>query len=230
MCKLPSACAQLSSGRLRGPQEVLEDLGYETDWAIWNVKMVLGVISCVCAGVAQLWPGEYPETKIVLMVCCGIYYAAAVWLQYIASFQECGWFVFTQPKPTAKWSTTAGIALTSTMERYEYEYTLSVEVRPGSDTQLPVRRRSPLATSLPLLPPKDLGEAWSEVWIRACCCVVAQEGQTVQLVKGLNDYFDTEGYLAHEIFEKDIERLIGQFEKVMAPPKPKLDDNDDKED
>ena len=143
MCKLPSACAQLSSGRLRGPQEVLEDLGYETDWAIWNVKMVLGVISCVCAGVAQLWPGEYPETKIVLMVCCGIYYAAAVWLQYIASFQECGWFVFTQPKPTAKWSTTAGIALTSTMERYEYEYTLSVEVRPGSDTQLPVRRPSP---------------------------------------------------------------------------------------
>ena len=52
----------------------------------------------------------------------------------------------------------------------------------------------------------------------------------MQLVKGLNDYFDTEGYLAHEIFEKDIERLIGQFEKVMAPPKPKLDDNDDKED
>lgn len=60
--------------------------------------------------------------------------------------------------------------------------------------------------------------------------MVAQEGQTVQLVKGLNDYFDTEGYLAHEIFEKDIERLIGQFEKVMAPPKPKLDDNGDKED
>ena len=153
ICKLLSPCAQLTSGRLRGPQEVLEDLGYETDWAIWNVKMVLGVISCVCAGVAQLWPGEYPETMIVLMVCCGIYYAAAVWLQYIASFQECGWFVFTKPKPTAKWSTTAGIALTSTMERYEYEYTLSVEVRPGSDTQLPVCRpscrRSPLATSLP---------------------------------------------------------------------------------
>ena len=151
---------------------MLEDLGYETDWAIWNVKMVLGVISCVCAGVAQLWPGEYPETMIVLMVCCGIYYAAAVWLQYIASFQECGWFVFTKPKPTAKWSTTAGIALTSKMERYEYEYTLSVEVRPGSDTQLPVRRpscrRSPLATSC--LPPRRMGRAWSEarVLLRGC--------------------------------------------------------------
>ena len=209
---------------------MLEDLGYETDWAIWNVKMVLGVISCVCAGVAQLWPGEYPETMIVLMVCCGIYYAAAVWLQYIASFQECGWFVFTKPKPTAKWSTTAGIALTSTMERYEYEYTLSVEVRPGSDTQLPVRRPS-CRRSPPRHFPACRRDAWGEHGLRrGCCCVVAQEGQTVQLVKGLNDYFDTEGYLAHEIFEKDIERLIGQFEKVMAPPKPKLDDNGDKED
>ena len=157
---------------------VLEDLGYGTDWHIWNLKMVLGTISCVCAGVAQLWPGEYPETKVVLMTCCGIYYVCAVWLQYIASFQECGWFLFTQPKSTATWSKNTGIALTSYMERYDYQYTLCVEVVPGS--------------SVP--PPKE----------------------EVKLVKGLNDYFDSEGYLAHEIFERDVERLVARFEQTMA--------------
>eukprot|EP01044_Picomonas_judraskeda_P028392 COSAG03_NODE_9410_length_722_cov_0.996790_1_plen_186_part_10 len=111
---------------------VLEDLGYDTDWRVWNLKMVLGTISCICAGVAQLWPGEYPETKVVLMACCGIYYACAVWLQYIASFVECGWFVFTRANSEASWSKTAGIALTSYMERYDYEYTLCVEVRSGA--------------------------------------------------------------------------------------------------
>ena len=134
-------------------------------------------ISCVCAGIAQLWPGEYPETKVVLMTCCGIYYVCAVWLQYIASFVECGWFVFTQPKATATWSKEAGIALTSYMERYDYEYTLCVEVRPGSGVENPK--------------------------------------EEVKLVKGLNDYFDSDGYLAHEIFERDIERLLKRFEETM---------------
>lgn len=157
---------------------VLEDLGYGTDWRVWNLKMVLGTISCICAGVAQLWPGEYPETKVVLMACCGIYYACAVWLQYIASFVECGWFVFTRANSEASWSKTAGIALTSYMERYDYEYTLCVEVRPGAGVENPK--------------------------------------EEVKLVKGLNDYFDSDGYLAHEIFERDIERLVKRFEDTMA--------------
>jgi hypothetical protein len=158
--------------------QVLEDLGYPTDWRVWNLKMVLGTISCICAGIAQLWPGEYPETKVVLMVCCGIYYACAVWLQYIASFVECGWFVFTNAKPSASWSKETGIALTSYMERYDYEYTLCVEVRPGSGVENPK--------------------------------------EEVKLVKGLNEYFDSDGYLAHEIFERDIERLVKRFEDTMA--------------
>ena len=38
----------------------------------------------------------------------------------------------------------------------------------------------------------------------------------MKLVKGLNDYFDSDGYLAHEIFERDIERLVKRFEDTMA--------------
>jgi hypothetical protein len=128
------------------------------------VKMLLGTVSCVCAGIAQFWPGEYPQTKWVLLSCCAVYYLCGIVLQYIATFMERYWFVFTHPKPTAKWSTGVGIALSSTMERYEYEYTLCVEAVPSS--------------GLPPLP------------------------EPLTLVKGLNEYFDSDGYLAHEIFEK----------------------------
>ena len=110
--------------------------------SVWNIKMFLGALSCACAGIAQLWPGEYPETKNVLVGCCGVYYLCAVILQYIASFVECHWFVFTRPKPTAKWSSTVGIALSSVMERYDYEYTLIAEPLPNSGVAAPAEVRS----------------------------------------------------------------------------------------
>ena len=108
----------------------LAELGYETDWRLWNAKMLLGLISCICAAVAQFWPAEYPKNKMVLLLCCGIYYGCGVILQYLTTFRENGWFVFTTPHPDAKWSTTQGIALTSSMERYEYEYTMTIDAIP----------------------------------------------------------------------------------------------------
>ena len=37
----------------------------------------------------------------------------------------------------------------------------------------------------------------------------------MQLVKGLNEYFDSDGYLAHEVFERDVEKLVQRFEAAM---------------
>ena len=41
-----------------------------------------------------------------LLSSCVIYYLCGAILQFIATFHEGQWFVFTNPKPDAKWSTT----------------------------------------------------------------------------------------------------------------------------
>jgi hypothetical protein len=108
----------------------LDKLGYKTDWRLWNAKMGLGFVSCLCAAIAQFWPAEYPANKMVLLVCCGVYYLCGAILQYLTSFRENGWFVFTEPKDGVVWSTSQGIALTSSMERYDYDYTMVIEAVP----------------------------------------------------------------------------------------------------
>ncbi|CAM9841103.1 unnamed protein product [Choristocarpus tenellus] len=47
------------------------DMGYEEDHFINNVKLAVMTLACVFALVAQFWPQPFPESRLMLAICCG---------------------------------------------------------------------------------------------------------------------------------------------------------------
>jgi signal peptidase complex subunit 2 len=65
-----------------------EKCGYEQDFSSENVKLILMVISCVFAMVAQFYPMPFPDNRMILGVCCGAYFLLSTVLQFIVSYIE----------------------------------------------------------------------------------------------------------------------------------------------
>ncbi len=51
------------------PSQVLE-MGYEEDHTLNNAKLSVMALACVFAVTAQFWPQPFPESRLLLAVCC----------------------------------------------------------------------------------------------------------------------------------------------------------------
>mmetsp|Transcript_36828 Transcript_36828/g.46959 ORF Transcript_36828/g.46959 Transcript_36828/m.46959 type:complete len:184 (-) Transcript_36828:299-850(-) len=69
-------------------EELREQLGFEENHALGNVKLLLMTIACLFALAAQFWPVEFPESRPILFVCCASYFVLSGVLQCILSFIE----------------------------------------------------------------------------------------------------------------------------------------------
>jgi len=163
---------------------VLALAGYSTDWALWNLKMVLGAISCVAAALAQFWPTPWPGNWLMVFVSVGVYYVAGTVLQYLATFKEQEFFAFTLPKENEDGSLEPGpgIALSSDMERYDHLYTLVLSPGPKS------------------------GSLWGTMGRR-------EEERSVRSDQwSLQEFFDTDGHMAYSDFEEKVVQLLKAYE------------------
>jgi hypothetical protein len=104
--KIPFA---LTNGTARQISQAFEDQGFPEDHRLSNIKLLLGFVACVLALVAQFWPNPlkpmpFPESRPLLLVCCGTYFAISFGLQAITSFYEKDAILYTlEPVQKSPW-------------------------------------------------------------------------------------------------------------------------------
>jgi len=106
--------------------KVLEEEGYIEDHELTNIKMILGIISCLIAVLSHFYPLPFPTNKLLLIFCCVSYFILSGVLQYIASFNEKDNFVFTHPKQVQQGNNPSALKASSIFPKYQDIYTLCI--------------------------------------------------------------------------------------------------------
>lgn len=73
------------------------DKDYKEDYRWDNIKLVLMVVACLFAMVAQFYPMPFPESRPLLGICCAAYFVASSVLQLIVTYIEKDCIMITMP-------------------------------------------------------------------------------------------------------------------------------------
>lgn len=76
----------------------VNEAGYSIDYSWDNKKLFLMFISCVFALVAQFYPMPFPQSRVLLAVCCGAYFILSSVLQFIVTFVDKDTILFVKRK------------------------------------------------------------------------------------------------------------------------------------
>jgi len=102
------------------------DMGYTELHMVTNVKIVLGLVTCLLALVAQFYPVKFPGNYTVLVVCVAGYCAFNTGLQLYITYVEKGMVLLTKPKEGGSRTTDSGLAIRCKMQRFSENVTISV--------------------------------------------------------------------------------------------------------
>lgn len=72
------------------------DAGFEANYSWENFKLFLMFLSCVFAMLAQFYPMPFPDSRLLLAVCCGLYFIISTVLQCIVVFIDKDTIMFTK--------------------------------------------------------------------------------------------------------------------------------------
>lgn len=131
--------------------KALLTLDYTENHSWDNSKLILMVVACLFAMVAQFYPMPFPESRPLLGVCCGAYFAASTVLQFIVTYVEKDCIMITGPvvdadgKPVplperpepadpnapapnkTRVGGELGLRICTNFPRFSYDYTVSVQ-------------------------------------------------------------------------------------------------------
>eukprot|EP00593_Proboscia_inermis_P001718 CAMPEP_0171294950 /NCGR_PEP_ID=MMETSP0816-20121228/3490_1 /TAXON_ID=420281 /ORGANISM="Proboscia inermis, Strain CCAP1064/1" /LENGTH=229 /DNA_ID=CAMNT_0011767203 /DNA_START=12 /DNA_END=701 /DNA_ORIENTATION=+ len=108
---------------LDGEQPLLEE-----DHALENVKLSLMALACMFAVVAQFSPMPFPESRMMLGVCCVSYFILSGILQLLVTFIEKDAIIITKPPTSGKFKRKdKGLRIRTDMPRFDEHYTLIIE-------------------------------------------------------------------------------------------------------
>jgi len=105
---------------------VTDDLEYQEDHNLSNIKLLLGLFGCVLAVIAHFYPTPFPANKNVLIVCAASYFISSGILQYIASYKQRDVILFTKPAKAGK-----ALEISSHMNKFDPKYTLTIRHKGG---------------------------------------------------------------------------------------------------
>eukprot|EP00614_Pseudopedinella_elastica_P009888 CAMPEP_0172584126 /NCGR_PEP_ID=MMETSP1068-20121228/3716_1 /TAXON_ID=35684 /ORGANISM="Pseudopedinella elastica, Strain CCMP716" /LENGTH=292 /DNA_ID=CAMNT_0013378205 /DNA_START=22 /DNA_END=904 /DNA_ORIENTATION=- len=155
-----------------------------------NIKLVLMVVACLFAMVAQFYPMPFPESRPLLGVCCFSYFVASTVLQLIVTYIEKDCIMVTgpvtgpadqSPKDGAEMlnKTRAGgklgLRIRTNFPRFSYDYSVAI--------QLNVKEE-------PGAPPPDVTSMRFKI----------------------NDYFTEDGFYDEERFVRHVQSVLKDFE------------------
>jgi len=173
-----------------------DDLGYEEDTALSNVKLVVGFGGVGASLLSHVYPATFPKNWWVLLACCAAYFACSGILQLLLSFCELESILLTRGKlDAASGKRGAGLNIASHFPRFQEAYTLGVTP----------------------LPSGSLGLAWaakfkpSEGEGSPPC-----EGGFGQREWSVAQFFDDEGFFQEESFENAVRDFLKEYEAAAA--------------
>eukprot|EP00741_Cyanophora_paradoxa_P006152 tig00000944_g5965.t1 len=184
---------------------VVLEAGYPDDLSISNWKLGLGVLACLFALVAHVFPGPFPTNRTALALCCIGYFACSFGLTLLSMAKERDCILLTGPKrstagPT-KYGVDAGVGLRlrSRLPRYSETYSLVLEPNDGHGWHMPS------LNPLRLLGISSGGDAGP-----------LEPGAPFRLEKRVGSVFDAGGGFCEVEFEAEVAKLLAAFESKKA--------------
>ena len=105
------------------------DHGYEEHHTLDNIKLLLMLVACAFAMVAQFWPIPFPKSRPLLGICCSMYFCLSGILQLVVWFVERDAIMFTTtampivegapPKPKRDGQPEIGLRIRSSFPRFQ---------------------------------------------------------------------------------------------------------------
>ncbi|PRW59420.1 putative signal peptidase complex subunit 2 [Chlorella sorokiniana] len=102
------------------------DAGHIVDNSYTDTKIVLGLLACAVACLAQFWPKKYPANTWVLAGCVAAYVVLSTLMTLVATVWEKEAIVFTKARPGGS----PVLVVSSKLPRFQDLYTLRVALRP----------------------------------------------------------------------------------------------------
>ncbi|KAJ1436850.1 microsomal signal peptidase 25 kDa subunit-domain-containing protein [Ochromonadaceae sp. CCMP2298] len=103
--------------------------GFEANYNWENLKLVLMVLSCVFAMVAQFYPIPFPESRPLLAVCCAAYFIISSVLQVFVTFVDKDTIMFTKPNKTFAHA----LEIRTCFPRFQEYFSLLVQLKGKTD-------------------------------------------------------------------------------------------------
>jgi len=103
-----------------------DELGYQEDHTLSNIKLVLGAFGCILAVISHFYPIPFPANKTILLVCAICYFASSGILQYIASYLQQDIILITKPDKDHK-----PLEVHTSMHKYDPNYTVAIKYKGG---------------------------------------------------------------------------------------------------
>ena len=153
-----------------------------------NIKLVIMLLACSFAFVAQFAPLPFPESRPVLGLCCTAYFILSGILQLVTTFYDRDSIMATNPVEKAKYPAKNG-----DVEKY------GIRVR----TQLP--RFSEYYTVILEFQQYDGGKG------KGGATVAAAPGPYVSKTWSVGNFFDVDGFFAEDILMDEVEKVYDTF-------------------
>ena len=116
----------------------LLDKFLDEDYRLDNIKLLIMVVACIFAMVAQFAPIPFPESRPVLGICCCCYFILSGVLQLITTFIDKDSILLTKPlsadKTKNKDLQTHGVRVRSQFPRFSEFYTVILEYQGREDS------------------------------------------------------------------------------------------------
>jgi len=105
---------------------ITDELGYQEDHTLSNMKLVLGAFGCILAVISHFYPIPFPANKHILLVCAICYFTSSGILQYIASYLQQDIILITKPDTDHK-----PLEVRTSMHKYDPNYTVTIKYKGG---------------------------------------------------------------------------------------------------
>ena len=153
----------------------VDELGYEEDATISNLKLVIGFTGVAASLVSHVYPGGFPRNWWCLLICCFVYFFTSGIMQAMLTFTELDSILLLKGKKRADGTRGLKLNVSSSFPRFQETYSLGVATLPGSTLAL----------------------KWGHTFQPGQPCMRADYAQ---MSWPCNHYFDEDGEFAEDLF------------------------------
>ncbi|KAL3138044.1 hypothetical protein ABBQ38_005277 [Trebouxia sp. C0009 RCD-2024] len=180
---------ELDEGSIRAAKAA----GLREDHFVSNVKILLGLLTCSIAAVAQFYPRKHPDNWWLLLCCVVAYATCTAALNLFLLRFEGEVFFFSQSRKDLP-----ALKFIAKMPRYSDQYTLLISKRGEQDHPNSILHLMPwLAVLKSCIPGLHSTKS-------------SQSSDQAEMTHSATKYFHSDGYLNQALLSEDVQQLLRQ--------------------